>query len=176
MTTNGKETHHARDVRGLDGNCVHLRTRNLDSECGEWYNEFTILESRPDTDGATFHILETIFTTNPSDNNTTLAPMAPMSSMKRSTPSQSDEGSPQEHINKKRRISDNLPVTPPPEIAETTSVHRVTTFEDDPHQLLQRSIGLALQHVGFDGAKTDALEAMCSQVDACQYCGLYPQL
>lgn len=99
--------------------------------------------------------------------------MAPMPLMKRSTPSDSDEGSFEERVSKKRRISEDLPVTPPPEYYVNDSVNRVTTFEDDPRQLLERSIVLALQHIGFDSASKEALEAMCSQVDACQYCGLY---
>ncbi|CCU77206.1 putative bromodomain associated protein [Blumeria hordei DH14] len=38
-------------------------------------------------------------------------------------------------------------------------------FDDDPHNLLLRSITLALQHVGFSAATPEALEAICDGVE-----------
>lgn len=42
-------------------------------------------------------------------------------------------------------------------------------FNDDPRQLLRRSVTLALEHVGFTGASAEALEALYSEVDMCEY-------
>ena len=46
-------------------------------------------------------------------------------------------------------------------------------FDDDPHQLLLRSVALALEHVGFTGASQEALEAMCAEVETCEYSVLF---
>ncbi|KAI1002785.1 hypothetical protein K3495_g5421 [Podosphaera aphanis] len=39
-------------------------------------------------------------------------------------------------------------------------------FNDDPYQLLQRSVALALQHVGFSAATPNALVALCDEVES----------
>jgi hypothetical protein len=39
-------------------------------------------------------------------------------------------------------------------------------FADEPTELLERSVALALNHVGFDGATKEALSAFCSQASA----------
>jgi transcription initiation factor TFIID subunit 8 len=73
----------------------------------------------------------------------------------------------EEPLNKRRRVEETVPATPPPEVFEKERLKMVTTFEDDPHQLLERTIALALQHVGFEGASKESMEAFCSEVDTC---------
>jgi len=58
-----------------------------------------------------------------------------------------------------------MPATPPPEEYFDAKAQNITMFDDDPHQLLSRSVALALEHVGFTGASPEALEAFCSEVD-----------
>ena len=41
-------------------------------------------------------------------------------------------------------------------------------YDKGPLQLLKRSVALALEHVGFDGASLIAIEAICSEADACR--------
>lgn len=94
--------------------------------------------------------------------------MAPMS-LKRSTPSHSDDDSIDEPDMKRRRFEEMLPNTPPPEEhLNPVSINR-RTFNEDPHQLLLRSIALTLEHVGFTAATPESLEAMCSEVETCQF-------
>jgi len=64
---------------------------------------------------------------------------------------------------KRRRLEPSLPQTPPPE----EDYAPPALFNDDPNQLLLRSIALALKHVGFDSAKPDAMEALRGQVESC---------
>lgn len=87
---------------------------------------------------------------------------------KRLSPSDSDD-SPDQSPSKRRRVEPTLPQTPPPEVDEVAHVSETHLFDDDPHQLLQRSVALVLNHVGFTGATPEALEALCSEVDSCQY-------
>lgn len=82
----------------------------------------------------------------------------------------SDDGSPEEPASKKRRIEEpTLPQTPPPEgvILLKANVTENPLFNDNPQELLQRSVAAILQHVGFSGATQEALEALCAQVDTC---------
>jgi transcription initiation factor TFIID subunit 8 len=102
--------------------------------------------------------------------------MAPTSPSKRSTPSDSEDGPVEEPTSKRRRGENDLPVTPPPEDEVKVNKPKVTTFEDDPHQLLERSIALALQHVGFHAASKEAMQAFCSEVETCQFFTLYKLL
>ena len=63
-----------------------------------------------------------------------------------------------------------LPQTPPPEeVFNPLPIYKTPLFNDDPEQLLTRSIVLALQHVGFEGAQPEALAAMLSEVDTCEF-------
>ncbi len=71
-----------------------------------------------------------------------------------------------EHSSKRQRIE--LPQTPPPEEVLKASVTTSTLFDDEPRQLLLRSVALALQHVGFASASPEALESLCAEVDECQ--------
>ncbi len=48
-----------------------------------------------------------------------------------------------------------------------TLVKTTPKFDDDPHRLLLRSIALALEHVGFEGASPEALEAFCAEAETC---------
>lgn len=102
-----------------------------------------------------------------------MAPISP-DSLKRFSPSQSDD----DHVEppaKRRRIDliePTLPQTPPNEPEEYVvppQQDHEKSFNDDPKHLLLRSIALALQHVGFDSAKPEAMEAMCAQVESCGY-------
>jgi hypothetical protein len=99
--------------------------------------------------------------------------MAPMS-LKRSTPpSQGEDGGPDEPISKRRCVEPTLPRTPPPEEdLDVITPTKISMFDDDPHRLLLRSVALALEHVGFTAASPEALEAVCAEVDTCQYCML----
>jgi len=93
--------------------------------------------------------------------------MAPIS-LKRSTPSQSDDDCIDEPETKRRRFEDILPNTPPPEDDVGPVFKNRPVFDDDPHQLLLRSIALTLEHVGFNAATPESLEAMCAEVKTCQ--------
>lgn len=99
--------------------------------------------------------------------------MTPISP-KRSTPCHSDDRSTEEPTSKRICGEPTLPRTPPSEedlnIATPT---RMAMFDDDPHQLLLRSVALALEHVGFTGASQEALEAMCAEVETCEYSVLF---
>jgi len=110
-----------------------------------------------------------------------MAPISP-DSLKRGSASQSSDDETEEPMRKKIRLEEPqkhdqseepeqfLPQTPPPEeIFNQLPIHRSPLFNDDPEQLLTRSIVLALQNVGFEGAQPDALAAMLSEVDACKY-------
>ncbi|KAH6683200.1 transcription factor TFIID complex subunit 8 C-term-domain-containing protein [Halenospora varia] len=93
-----------------------------------------------------------------------MAPISPIS-RKRSTPSHSDDDISQEPVSKRRCIEPALPQTPPPEEAPGAQIGGVTLFNDDPKQLLLRSIAIALQHVGFDGGTAEAMEAFAAEVE-----------
>ncbi len=95
--------------------------------------------------------------------------MAPISPMKRSSPPHSQDGSIEEHTSKRARLENEFPVTPPPEEEEKWQrpVVKTTMFDDDPRQLLERSIALACNHVGFEAASKEAMEAFCAEVDTC---------
>jgi hypothetical protein len=41
------------------------------------------------------------------------------------------------------------------------------TFNDEPIYLLERSIALALEHIGFTAASKEALESFRAEVDSC---------
>jgi hypothetical protein len=43
----------------------------------------------------------------------------------------------------------------------------IELFDEKPRKLLSRAVALALEHVGFDAASQEALEAMCAEVDTC---------
>ncbi|PMD65987.1 uncharacterized protein K444DRAFT_486982, partial [Hyaloscypha bicolor E] len=90
--------------------------------------------------------------------------MAPMS-LKRSTPSHSDDDSIDEPGMKRRRFEETLPNTPPPEEDTSPIPSQRRMFDDDPHQLLLRSVALTLEHVGFTAATPESLEAMCAEVE-----------
>ncbi|RDL39085.1 Uncharacterized protein BP5553_03425 [Venustampulla echinocandica] len=94
-----------------------------------------------------------------------MIPLSPVS-RKRSTPSPSDDDTTMdEPLSKKRCVEATLPRTPPPEEPLNIHVDRTLFFDDDPKQLLSRSVAIALQHVGFDGATPEALEAFCGEVE-----------
>lgn len=97
-----------------------------------------------------------------------MAPISPSSSTG-SLKRHSDDDTVDEHMSKKRRVEPTLPRTPPPEEPFIHNTMKDTLFDDDPRQLLSRSVALVLQHVGFDGATKEALEAFCSEVETCQY-------
>lgn len=100
-----------------------------------------------------------------------MAPISPIS-RKRSTPSHSDDDISDEPASKKARLSPILPNTPPPEEPLLVQKAEAPLFDDDPRRFLQRSLALALEHVGFDGASAESLESFTFDVEACQYCNL----
>lgn len=85
--------------------------------------------------------------------------------MKRSTPSDSEDGNVEVPAGKRRRIEADVPFRLLLEDERKENLSRVKTFEDDPHELLERSIALVLQHVGFQAASKEAMESFCAQVD-----------
>jgi transcription initiation factor TFIID subunit 8 len=93
--------------------------------------------------------------------------MAPIS-LKRATPSHSDDDSIDEPDMKRRRFEDTLPNTPPPEEDLSPGTGKRRMFDEDPHQLLLRSVALTLEHVGFTAATPESLEAMCAEVETCR--------
>jgi transcription initiation factor TFIID subunit 8 len=101
-------------------------------------------------------------------SHSALATMAPIS-LKRSTPSLSDDGSIDEPETKRRRFEETLPNTPPPEEELSVGSSKRPLFDEDPHQLLLRSVALTLEHVGFTAASPESLEALCAEVDTCQF-------
>jgi len=95
-----------------------------------------------------------------------MAPISP-DSLKRSTPSHSDDDITDEPQSKRRRVEPTPPQTPPVEEPPKYNISKDASFNDDPHQLLSRSVMLILEHVGFSGATSIALEALCAEVEAC---------
>jgi len=100
-----------------------------------------------------------------------MAPISPSSiispsSLKRSSPSYSNDEVVDGPTSKRRRVESILPQTPPPEKPFIHNTTRARLFDDDPRHLLSRSVALILQHVGFDGATKEALEALCAEVEA----------
>jgi hypothetical protein len=94
-----------------------------------------------------------------------MAPIELSSPRKRATPSSDDGSSIEEPPSKRIRSEPTLPNTPPPEEFLNLSTQKNVFPDDDPRQLLSRSVALTLEHVGFDSASPEALEAVCSQVD-----------
>ncbi|CZT41576.1 uncharacterized protein RSE6_01331 [Rhynchosporium secalis] len=95
-----------------------------------------------------------------------MAPISPVESKKRASPSQSDNS--EEPTSKRRRYDVDMPQSPPVEPPESyyeSKTEKVTMFDEDPHNLLLRAIALSLEHVGFTGASSEALEEFCAEVD-----------
>lgn len=97
-----------------------------------------------------------------------MAPISPID-RKRASPSQSQSDSGFEEPSSKRHRTDSISastqtVEKEPEIVK--ALHQSRMFNDDPHQLLLRSIALALEHVGFEAASPEALEAFCAEVES----------
>lgn len=88
------------------------------------------------------------------------------------SPSLSDDEGLDEPKTKRRRVEETLLNMPPPEAAVEENLGSVRSkkrmFDEDTHQLLQRSVALILQHVGFSAATPEALEAFCAEAEACQ--------
>jgi transcription initiation factor TFIID subunit 8 len=63
----------------------------------------------------------------------------------------------------------NRPQTPDSEFKQMSlpTPPAVELFDEKPRTLLSRAIALALEHVGFEGATREALEAMCEEVETC---------
>jgi transcription initiation factor TFIID subunit 8 len=95
--------------------------------------------------------------------------MAPVSSIssKRSAPSDQDDDLAYEPQSKKRCVQPSQSQTPQPEEISLPIFLDRERFDDKPRVLLSRSVALALEHVGFDGASRQALEAMCDKVETC---------
>ncbi|KAL3425830.1 bromodomain associated protein [Phlyctema vagabunda] len=67
---------------------------------------------------------------------------------------------------KKQRITSISSQTTPetPAADDEAEVTESALFNQEPEQLLRRSVALALEHVGFDGATPEALESFCAHV------------
>jgi len=89
--------------------------------------------------------------------------MGPIS-LKRSTPSHSDDEI-DEPTSKRRRVEPALPQTPPPEDVVSVNITKTLLFDEEPRELLIRTIALALEYVGFEGATEEALESFCAEVE-----------
>lgn len=86
-------------------------------------------------------------------------------SRKRPSPSESDDDLEDETSSKRRRIALDLSPTPVAEQMSLPTPPVAELFDDKPQKLLSRAIALALEHVGFDGASREAMQAMCDEVD-----------
>ncbi|KUJ18147.1 uncharacterized protein LY89DRAFT_717752 [Mollisia scopiformis] len=93
-----------------------------------------------------------------------MAPMEP-SPRKRMSPDSDSGSNLDEPPSKRVRIEPTLPKTPPPEEISSDGAQKVLFPDDLPHELLRHSVGLVLNHVGFDSASPEALEALCSQAE-----------
>lgn len=63
---------------------------------------------------------------------------------------------------------EGLPTAPTPALPSYFQVDK-STAEDVGRDGLQRSIALALQHVGFDGASREAMESFTEVADTCTF-------
>jgi transcription initiation factor TFIID subunit 8 len=70
---------------------------------------------------------------------------------------------------KRKCVESSLPQSSQRDEVPLPNLPTRALFDDDPRRLLLRAVALALEHVGFDGASPEAMEAMCSEVDTCQY-------
>jgi transcription initiation factor TFIID subunit 8 len=101
---------------------------------------------------------------------TIMAPISPISqNRKRPSPSESDDDRVDDASSKKRRIESNASQTPELEHISLPTPPEAELFDEKPRKLLSRAVALALEHVGFEGASREAMEAMCDEVDICQY-------
>lgn len=80
---------------------------------------------------------------------------------KRATPDQSDED--ETEVPKSKRICTGLLPTPQEDAYPIVPVSGAPLFDDNMRLLLQRSIAMTLQYVGFDTATEEALEGMVSE-------------
>jgi len=107
-------------------------------------------------------------------NAVVMAPLSPLSSKRSTSPVELNDI---EHVGKRSRTEES-----PGEDMERGSTKgsdvphpKITYFGEDldiynkdPQQLLRRSVALALDHVGFDGASKEAIEAVCAEADVCK--------
>lgn len=89
-------------------------------------------------------------------------------SKKRPLPDQSEGEDPEEPASSRRRVDQSGIQTPPPEEVISAVLSSRPFFDDEPSQLLHHSLTLVLQHIGFDGASKESLEALCNAVDSCE--------
>lgn len=90
-----------------------------------------------------------------------MAPISPVS-LKRSA-SPSNDGV-DEHTNNKIKTDE---ITRPSTPEFKNGSVKEDLYDERPRLLLRRSVALALEHVGFDGAAPEAIEAICSEADVC---------
>lgn len=96
-----------------------------------------------------------------------MAPISPIS-RKRSTPSENDDVD--DHIGKKRRLYPTTHYTPPSkDVRPQPHCAEGPFFDTAAQELLLRSVSLALEYVGFQGADPEALNALCNEADTCKY-------
>ncbi|RKF74285.1 putative bromodomain associated protein [Golovinomyces cichoracearum] len=97
-----------------------------------------------------------------------ISPLSLPQSRKR-TSSESDYCGADEPLSKRIRLEPQSPksvfsLNKPPK-----SENFPIMFDDGPYKLLLRSVSIALQHVGFNSATPEAMEAFCQEVETCQY-------
>lgn len=93
-----------------------------------------------------------------------MAPISPIS-LKRKSASPSVEE--EERSSKKIRQASSTGQDAQEDFTPNGAVN-LDLFDEKPRQLLMRSVAITLEHVGFDAASPEAIEAICSQAEACR--------
>lgn len=107
------------------------------------------------------------------DTGSPIPPQSPVSSSgrKRSLSGQATEEGHREVVNKRQKTGHSSPQETTIEDAADPPVSATAITTPSPeHQAqlgLKRSIALALQHVGFDGATPEAMESYAATVETC---------
>lgn len=93
-------------------------------------------------------------------------PSAP-SSRKRSTSDDNERPRSEEPAPKRKRIAESSPESLPLSDVAGAAVDTNPGFNKEQWQLLQRSVALVLDYVGFDSASMEALESFCAEAESC---------
>lgn len=93
-----------------------------------------------------------------------MAPISPKSLKRKSTSPPAEE---EERSSKKIRQALGAGQDAQEESAPNGAVN-IDLYDEKPRQLLMRSVAMVLEHVGFDAASPEAIEAICSQAEACR--------
>lgn len=93
-----------------------------------------------------------------------MSPLSLPQSRKR-TSSESDYCSADEPLSKRIRLEPQSPKSVFSLNKSLKSENFPIMFDDGPYKLLLRSVSIALQHVGFNSATPEAMEALCQEVE-----------